>query len=123
MKHDSQGRQFIAQHDVRSALVSANASLTTGTATSLISGDADYFLDIVEITFSNNTTVAGGVSNVDLISDGTIVRTVSCPPGVTQLFFDAPLKQITKGTPWNVDLVDITGDTIAVGATLIRKLN
>ena len=30
---DKKGRQFIAMHEVRDALVSANANLTTGTAT------------------------------------------------------------------------------------------
>lgn len=117
-KLDTQGRQFIAMHDVRGALVSANASLSTGTGTALIAGDADYFLDIVEVTLANNSTVTAAV---DLKNDGTVVRSFSVPPNSTvQLKFDAPLKQVTKNTPWIVDMEDITGSSIAIGTTLIK---
>ncbi len=115
---DNKGRQFIAMHEVRSALVTANASLTTGTATTLIAGDSADFLDIVEITFSNNSTVAVGV---DLGNDGTIIRHLDLPAGMTQLRFDAPLKQITKNLPWTLDMDDVTGTTVSVGATLIKQ--
>lgn len=120
-KLNNEGAAIMAMHDVRSALVSANASVSTGSATTLIAGDASYYLDIVEMTFSHNSTLAGAV--VDLINDGTIVRTVSLPAGTVQLKFDAPLKQITKNTPWIIDMNDITGSTVDVGAVLVRKNN
>ncbi len=41
MKTDISGREFIAFHEVRGAIVSCTASLTTGTATTLIAGDVD----------------------------------------------------------------------------------
>lgn len=119
--NDTKGRELIAMHDVRGALVTANASLTTGTATSLIEGDADYFLDIVEVTLSLSTTVAGATADVALINDGTTVRSLTVAAGTTQVAFDAPLKQVTKNTPWIVDMADLTGNTLTVGATLIRQ--
>jgi hypothetical protein len=120
-KVDNSGAQVMAFHEVRGGLVSAAASVSTGSPATLIAGDADYFLDIVEITFSHNSTLAGAV--VDLKNDGTIVRTVALPAGAVQLVFDAPLKQITKGTPWVIDMGDITGSTVDVAATLVKKNN
>lgn len=120
-KLDSQGRQFIAQHDVRGAIVSAIASLSTGTATTLIAGDADYFLDIIEMTFANNSTATAGI---DLNNDGTTIRHIDVEAGATvQLSFPAPLKQGKKNLPWIVDMNDITGTTVSIGAQLIRKLD
>lgn len=124
-KRDTQGRTFIAQHDVRGALVSANASLTNSDAslTSLVSGDVDYFLDIIEISLSNASTVGVGV---DLGNDGTLLRHFDIPASSTiQLMYDAPLRQQTKNLPWTLDISgsDITGTTVNVAATLIKKDN
>lgn len=120
-RSNSKGHVFIAMHDSRGALVSAAATLTTGTATSFLAGDADYMLDLVEITLSNNTTVAGGVIGVSLINDGTTIKTFSVQPGTNQFVFDAPLRQNTKNTPWNLDMDDVTGNTIVVEGTFIKK--
>lgn len=118
-KKDQSGRQFIAHHDVRNSIVSAAATLTTGSAVTLISADADYFLDIVEATFANNSNAA---ANVLLTNDGTTIRNLQIPAGGSvQLFFDAPLKMNTKNQPWLADMEDITGTTIVIGATLIKK--
>lgn len=121
---DNKGRQFIAMHEVRSSLVSASASLTTGTATSLIAGDAADYLDIIEITFSSGSTAALGTATVgvDLINDGTIIRHIDLIEGGAEQFrFDAPLRQQTKNTPWILDMDDVTGTTIRVDATLIKQ--
>lgn len=118
MKHDLEGRAFIAMHDVRGALVSASASLANGTAATLVAGDTDYFLDIIEMTLGNNSTVA---ASVVLKNDGTTIRTLSVPAnGTVQLTFDAPLRQATKNTPWIADMEDITGTTVSVDAVLIK---
>lgn len=112
-------------HDVRGAIVTANASVTSSAAaiTTLIAGDSDYFLDIIEATFSNNSTVAAGV---DLGNDGTVIRHIDIAAGGTvQLSFNSPLKQGVKALPWTLTMsgTDITGTTISVGAALIKKLN
>lgn len=124
-KKDSQGRLFMATHDVRSAIVTAFATLSTSDApfTSLIVGDTDYFLDPIELTFSNSSSVG---ASVDLYSDGTIVKHIDLSSfGTVQLQFPAPLKQVTKNTPWLVDLngTDLTGTTINVSGSLIKKTN
>lgn len=115
---------FVALHDVRGAIVTASATLTNGTATSLVAGDADYFLDLVEVQLSTGSTVALGTATagIDLKNDGTTIRHIDIPEGGTvQLKFDVPLPQITKNTPWVLDLDDITGTTVRVDAIFIKK--
>ena len=124
MKHDDEGRQFVALHDVRSAIVTASATLSNGTAATFLTGDADYFLDLVEVQFSSGSTLTlgGATAGVDLINDGTTVRHIDLPEaGTVQLRFDVPLKQITKNTPWILDLDDVTGTTVKVDGTFIKK--
>ena len=123
MKHNAEGKEFMGFHEVRGAVVTANATLSNGTAATLVAGDADYFLDIQEITFSTGSTAALGTSlaGIDIINDGTIVRHVDLlDGGLEQLTFDIPLKQITKGTPWIVDMDDVSSTTVQIGATLIK---
>lgn len=116
---DNRGRHFIAHHDVRSAVVTATASLTTGTASSLIAGDAADFMDIVEVTLSNNSTVAASVT---LVNDGTTARTFQVPASNTlSIKYDVPVKQNAKNTPWLADMEDVTGTTVVVDAVLIKK--
>ncbi len=117
-KNDVEGRAVVILHDVRGAINTAAASLTTGTATTLIAGDADYFTDIIEMTFANNS----GAAQVLIKCDGTVMRTVQVPGNTTlQLDFEAPLEQPVKGQPILVDLEDITGSQIDVGATWMKK--
>lgn len=119
MKEDYEGRGFVALHDVRNAIVSASATLTGGTAATLIAGDSDYFLDIIEVMFSNNSTVSASVS---LVNDGTTIRTFQVAAGATSQFkFDCPLRQNTKGLPWIADLEDVTGTSVVVAAEFIKK--
>lgn len=109
----------MALHEVRTALESAAATLSTGTATSLRAGDADYFLDLIEVTLSNNSTVGASVA---FKVDGTTLKTIQVGAGnTTQLRFDAPLAQPVKGVPWLVDMEDITGTEVTVEATFIKN--
>ena len=125
MKHTTDGIYITQPYEVSGAFVSASVSLTTGTATSLISGDADYYLDLVEIMLSTSSTVALGTSDfsVAIINDGTTYRSFSLGGGQNdiQLLFPNPLRQNTKNTPWNVDMDDITGTTVNVYATFVKK--
>lgn len=120
MKNDYQGKQFIAVHDVRGAIVSAQATLTTGTATTLLAGDTDYNLDAIEIFASNNSTAS---VNVIITSDGTTLRTLQIPASDTKQFkFDVPLRQVTKGTPWQADMEDVTGTTVTLDCEFIKVI-
>ena len=125
MKHTTDGIQITQPYEVGGAFVTATATLTTGTATSLVTGDADYYLDLVEIMFSSTSTVALGTANfsIALINDGETYRTFAMGEGqdVTQAIFPAPLRQNVKNTPWNIDMDDVTGTTVNVAATFVKK--
>lgn len=118
-KKDTSGRQVITMHEVRSALVTAYATVTTGSPTVLDPGDTDYFTDIVEIQLSNNSTAAVGV---DLFNDGSKIRHFEIPANTTiENPYLIPLKANTKNVPWLIDMADVTGTTVEVGATLIKN--
>lgn len=116
---DSRGRILLSNQEFRGALVSGFATCINGDPTQLVAGDSDYFLDIVELEFANNSTLAAQVS---IVSDGTVLRSLIIPASSSlQFSYINPLRQVTKATPWNIDMEDITGTTITVGATLIKK--
>lgn len=119
MLKDSRDREVINMYEVRSGIYTAAASLAGSQVTSLIPGDADYFLDLVEIMMSNNSTVAVGVN---LKNDGSVVRNFQIPAGATiQVDFECPLTQWVKNTPWTLQMDDVTGTTVTVGATVIKN--
>ncbi len=118
-QRDTRGRGLLINHELRGGRVTANATLTSGTIASLIAGDTDYFLDIVEVQFSNNSTVGVGV---DLGNDGSVSRHVDIPASSTvQLMFVNPHKQGVKNLPWTVQMDDVTGTTVKISATLIKE--
>lgn len=111
----------MVMYEVRAARVTAYATVTTGSPTVLNAGDADYFTDIIEIQLSNNSTAAVGV---DLLNDGTKVRHFEIPANSTiEAQYGTPLMQGNQNTPWLIDIPDITGTTVEVGATLIKEKN
>ncbi len=117
---DYLGRQVMTLHQVRGLLVTAYAQVTTGTPTVLLSGDADSFLDLLEISYSTNTTVVS--PNVALRDDGTTVRIVDIPVDDTvQLTFPTPIPQNKKGGDWVIDMDDVTGTTLDVGAIFVKN--
>ena len=115
----SEKQQLIRPYVVRGAVVTAAASISTGTNATLITGDADYCLDLVEISCSNNSTTAALVTIKD---DGASVKTMSIPiSGVSQLNFNVPIPQNKKAGNWTVDMTDVTGTTVNVEATFIKQ--
>ena len=118
---DDVGRQVFVLHQVRDLVETAHVEITTGTPVVLKAGSADYFLDLAEISFSTNSTVAS--TNVLLKDDGTTVQGVDVPVDDTvQLTFPIPVKQNAKGGDWVVDMEDVTGTTLYVSATFIRNV-
>lgn len=119
MKEDLLGRQVVTQYATRDALVTASATITNGTNSTLISGDADYPLDILEITFANQSSAA---VQVTLKDDGTSVKTLKIPANSTlELAKNVPLKQGRAGGNWTLDMEDITGTTVVVEAVLMKN--
>ena len=120
---DKRGRQVFVQHTVRDLIATAQASVTTGTVTELLAGIAGTYLDLVYISFANNSDAA---VNVTLKDDGTTVRTFTVPVSTNNGGFiaeklDIPWPQSAVGGTWDVDMPDITGTTVTVNALFAKN--
>lgn len=119
--YDDVGRQLVVPHQVRDLVATAYVQITSGTPVTLLAGDADFFHDLVEVSFATNSTVA--VTNVALKDDGTTVRVVDIPVNDTvTLKFPVPVPQNAKGGNWTIDMEDVTGTTLDVGALFIKNV-
>lgn len=118
LAYDAAGLPFVQGFNVRNAYSTAEASLTTGTNTSLQAAVTGRFMDLVELSFANNSATA----SVAIKDDGTTVRTFQLPASNTvQYRFDPPIPQGSLGSIWSADMEDITGTTVSVGA--LFKIN
>lgn len=118
--YDDLGRQLTRPYQVRDLIVTAAASLTTGTKTELVPGTAESFLDLLGISCSNNSDAA---TVITLLDESTTVRTIPVPANsVTQINFVTPVPQSATGVAWYADLPDITGTTITINAEFSREV-
>lgn len=109
-------------HAIRDSITTAYVSLTGGTKTELVAGVSGYYLDLIQISLANNSSVA--VTGVTLSDESTTVQQFSIPvTGATVAHFPAPLRQSAKGVSWYVDLADISGTTVTVQALFLKTQN
>ena len=117
---DDLGRVVNWPYQVRDLINTAYASVTTGTAGLLITGVADVFLDLTQISFSNSS---GAAATVTLSNDSTLVQTfVVAASTTTNYTFPAPIRCSATGGGWNYDMTDITGTTVTIQAQFIRNI-
>lgn len=117
--YDALGRAVITQHHIREAHVTATASVSTGTKTTLLSGQAEYKLDLLYLTASNSSDAAYSVT---LSDDGTNVYTFNVPASNTiELRPEGTILQSAAGGNWQLDIGDLTGGTITVFADFIKN--
>lgn len=114
---DVHGRQVMTLYHVRDLYLTADASVTTGTNTSLAAADGNHKLDLVEISFANNSASV----SVALKNDGTTVRTFQLPASQTvQFHFPGTIPGNAVSAGWSVDMEDVTGTTVSVGALFVK---
>ena len=110
--YDSIGRQIIRPVQVRGLLVTAYASLTNGTETTLVSAVSGAYLDLVYIMGANNSDVAVTV-DIRPVTAGNVVMTLQVPAsGTAGIACPIPLPQNDIGNNWTADMGDITGTTV-----------
>lgn len=118
---DDVGRQITVPYQVRDLVTTAYAQVTTGTPTTLLAGVSGVFLDLIEISLATSSTVAS--TSVIITDDSTIVRIVDIPAsGTVELKFPVPLPQGATGGTWRIDMDDVTGTVLDVGALFIRNV-
>ncbi len=117
---DDLGRQLTRPFQVRDLIVTAAATLSTGTKTALTTAVAGAYLDLLGISCSNDSSVAVVVTLTD---ESTTVRTIPiAATSVTQVNFTVPVPQSATGTAWYVDIPDITGTNVTINAEFSREI-
>ena len=121
LQGDLAGELFAGPYSIRDVTNTASVSLTTGTNTTLLAGVTDRYLDLVEITASNNSTVA---ASVVIKNDGTSVETLRVAANDTMnLSYHTPIPGTALGALWSADMEDITGTTVDITAIFKRSVS
>ena len=114
------GEVLVTPYALRDSVSTAYLALATGTKTELIAGVAGYYLDLIQISLSNNSSVA--VNDITLSDESTTVQKFNVPVNDTvYVGFDVPAKQSAKGAAWYIDMGDITGTTLTVNAQFVKR--
>lgn len=118
---DDLGRQ-ISRVQVRDLTQSAYATLTNGTETTLLTGVASTFLDLMWLVASNNSDAA---VTVDFRSGtaGTALLTLQVPAnGTAGIGPNALIKQEVLAGTWTADMGDLTGTTVYISALFSKEV-
>lgn len=119
---DDLGRVLTRPMQVRDLTLTAYASLTNGTETTLASAVAGSYLDLVYIMGANNSDAAATV-DLRAATAGNIVMTLQIPAnGTAGIACPIPLPQGDTGNNWTADMGDITGTTIYLTALFSKEI-
>jgi hypothetical protein len=119
---DDVGRQVMRTVQIRDLMATAYATIANGTETTLKSGVAGAFLDLVYIMGSNNSDVAVSV-DIRSVTGGNIIMTLQIPASsVAGLSLPVPIPQDNQGNNWTVDMGDITGTTVSLSALFSQEV-
>lgn len=123
---DDLGRQLTRPVQVRDLIVTARATVSTGTETTLLSGASGSYHDLI---FIHATNSSGAATTIDVrsVTGGNVVLTLDVPatgvgnsnPSVT---LPVPYPQDATGNNWTVDMPDITGTTVTVEALFSKEV-
>lgn len=121
---DDLGRQVVVPSQVRDLRVTAYATLSTNTETTLLAGAASTFHDLVWIKFANTSS---GAVTIDLreTTAGTIIDTYEVPGnGVVGVAAPIPIPQANSAGTWTVDYndADLSSTTVYVSGLFIKEV-
>lgn len=121
---DDLGRQLVRPVQVRDLIVTAYASLTNGTETTLLSASAGYFHDLIYIMGANSSDVAVTV-DIRPVTAGNVIMSLQIPAsGTAGVSLPVPIPQmgVDTGNNWTADMNDITGTTVYVSALFSKEI-
>lgn len=118
---DDVGRVVNWPYQVRDLSATAAATLSNGTAATLLAaGGAGVMHDLIHVSCANTSTAA---ATIQLLQDGSVMKNIQVPASSTlSLDFTFPLPQASSNTIWSVDMEDITGTTLYVDALFIKNV-
>lgn len=121
---DDLGRQITRPVQVRDLTITAYASLTNGTETTLLSASAGSFHDLIYVMAANNSDAAATV-DIRPVTAGNVVMSIQVPAnGTAGVALPVPFPQSASdtGNNWTADMGDITGTTIYLSALFTREV-
>ena len=120
--HDDIGRQVIKTLQVRDLILTARATISNGTETTLRAAVAGSYLDCLAIMCANNSDAAVAV-DVRAVTAGNVVQTIQVPASGTAGWAPTiPWPQDETGNNWTIDMADITGTTVSVSALFSQEV-
>lgn len=108
---------------VRGGRYSAYATTTTGVETTLISAQAGYYLDLIQITGANQSDSAQTI-DIRAVSGGNVIISLTIPAESTAgIATSAPIPQDNQGNAWTIQNngSDVSNTSIDVSALFVRE--
>lgn len=119
---DDLGRQLMRPVQVRDLIVTARASVSNGTETTLLAASAGSFHDLIYLMAANNSDAAVSL-DIRCTTGGNVVMTIQIPAsGTAGVSLPVPMPQDATGNNWTIDGPDETGRTITVSALFSREV-
>lgn len=119
---DDLGRQMIRPVQVRDLTVTAYATLTNGTETTLLAASAGSYHDLIYVMGANASDVAVTV-DLRAVTAGNKMLTLQIPAnGTAGVSLPVPIPQDATGNNWTADMGDITGTTVYLSALFSREV-
>ena len=119
MNFSTIGGQVFRNRDVRDRVLDQTTTISTGTATEVVTAKEGYYHDLVLVTGHNDSDAA-----VTLVFDDVDVekfRMTFPASSQKQLTFDPPLKITEKNTAWTADMGDYTNTNIRLLIQFVRN--
>lgn len=119
---DDVGRLLSRPVQVRDLLQTSRVALTTGTETTLLTGVAGVFHDLIYVMAANNSDAATYV-DFRAATGANIQFTIQVPAnGTAGVSLPVPLPQDVAADTWTADMPDITGTTVTVSALFSKEV-
>lgn len=123
---DDLGRQLIRPMQIRDLLVTAYATLSNGTETTLVGAVAGSYLDMIYVMGANVSDVATTVF-FRANTGGNIVSALQLPAnGTAGVAAPVPIPQMGltdgSGNNWTADMGDITGTTVYLTGLFSKEI-
>lgn len=118
---DDLGRQ-LTRIQARDLVLTAYATLTNGTETTLKAAVVGSYLDLIYVMGANNSDVAVTV-DIRAVTGGNIMTSIRIPAnGTAGVALPVPLPQDETGNNWTADMGDITGTTVYLSALFSKEI-
>lgn len=119
---DGIGRAIVRPVQTRGLLQTAYVSIANGTETTLLAGATGIYFDLIYAMATNNSDAAVTV-DFRAATAGGVQTSIRVPAnGTAGVSLTTPIPQDVAADTWTVDMPDITGTTVTVGALFSKEV-